>query len=85
MLHGVNCYDISILPLRNPESFVSGGLHKHVDERRKILSSGEGDEVLSYIEEVALLIECLHVIKLSIQAVYISFFSFEFWEDNCLT
>ena len=50
-IHGENCYDINILPLRNPESFVSGGLHKHVDEWRKILSSGEGDEVLSYIEK----------------------------------
>ena len=51
MIHGENCYDINILPLRNPKSFVSGGLHKHVDEWRKILSSGEGGEVLSYIEE----------------------------------
>ena len=51
MIHGESCYDINILPLRNPESFVSGGLHKHVDEWRKILSSGEGDEVFSYIEK----------------------------------
>ena len=51
MIHGENCYDINILPLRNPESFVSGGLHKHVDEWRKTLSSEERDEVLSYIEK----------------------------------
>ena len=51
MIHRESCYDINILPLRNPESFVSGGLHKHVDEWRKLLSSGEGDELFSYIEK----------------------------------
>ena len=51
MIHGESCYDIKILPLRNLESSVSGGLHKHVDEWRKILSSGKGYEVLSYIEK----------------------------------
>ena len=34
---------------------------------------------------LALLIECLPVIKLSIHVVCISFFIFYFWEDNCVT
>ena len=47
-----NSYDINKLPLRDPDAFVLGGVHNHVDEWRKILSSGVKDkEVLSYIEQ----------------------------------
>ena len=52
VLSGYNSYDINKLPLRDPDAFVSGGVHNHVDEWRKILSSGVKDqEVLSYIEQ----------------------------------
>ena len=52
VLSGNNSYDINKLPLRDPDAFVSGGVHNHVDEWRKILSSGVKDkEVLSYIEQ----------------------------------
>ena len=52
VLSGNNSYDINKLPLRDPDAFVSGGVHNDVDEWRKVLSSGVKDqEVLSYIEQ----------------------------------
>ena len=44
-------HDINSFPLRNPDAFISGGLHRHVDEWENKYSSDERDkEVLSYIE-----------------------------------
>ena len=51
VLRGDNSYNINKLPLRDPDNFVSGGLHNQVAEWRKILSSGVQDkEILTYIE-----------------------------------
>ena len=51
VIRGDCSYNINKLPLQDPDKFVSGGLHKHVAEWRKILSSDVTDkEVLSYIE-----------------------------------
>ena len=51
VVRGKEHYDINTLPLRNPDTFVSCGLHNHVNEWRKILSSDERDEVISYIRD----------------------------------
>ena len=51
VMSGDNSYDIKRTSLRNPDYFVSGGLHNHVGEWRKLLSSVVKDqEVFSYIE-----------------------------------
>ena len=51
VVRGEDIYDINTLPLRNPDTFVSGGLHNHVNECRKVLSSDETAKMISYIRD----------------------------------
>ena len=44
-IRGEKCYDTNTFPLRISLSFASCGLHKHADEWKNILFSGERNDV----------------------------------------